>query len=260
MTLTKRSAVAFIAAACLFAWGCSRQPDAAKEAAAERAAVEPPPAEPPKEPEPAKPEPAKVEPPKPEPPKAKPEPPKPARNLRNPSALRDKAPEEFTARFDTSKGAFAIKVHRAWAPIGADRFYNLVKNGFYDENRFFRIVPNFIVQFGLPADPQVARLWQNARIQDDPVTQSNRTGYVTFATAGPGTRTTQLFINLKDNAFLDGQGFSPFGEVSEGMSVVQSLFSGYGERPDQGMISMQGNAYLQAQFPNLDYVKTVTIE
>jgi peptidyl-prolyl cis-trans isomerase A (cyclophilin A) len=153
-----------------------------------------------------------------------------------------------------------LEVTRSWAPIGADRFYNLVKNGFFDEIRFFRIVPNFVVQFGLHADPAVARVWQNATIKDDPVTQTNRRGSITFATAGAGTRTTQLFINLKSNPGLDGQGFSPFGQVTEGMAVVNGLYSGYGERPDQGQIGARGNAYLKAEFPKLDYIKSTTIQ
>lgn len=180
-------------------------------------------------------------------------------NLLDPSTLSQRAPDTFRVKFETTNGDFVVQVNRGWAPRGADRFYNLVKAGFYNDNGFFRIVPNFIVQFGLPADGGVARVWQNAQIKDDPVTQTNKRGYLTFATAGPNTRTTQLFINLKDNAFLDGQGFAPFAEVVEGMSVVESLFSGYGETPDQGMITYQGNAYLKRNFPKLDFIKTATV-
>ena len=162
--------------------------------------------------------------------------------------------------FDTTKGNIKIQVNRSWAPRGADRFYNLVKNGYYDSCRFFRIVPNFVVQFGMHGDPKVGALWQRAQIQDDPVTKTNRKGALTFATAGPGTRTTQIFINLKANTFLDSQGFAPFGEVVEGMEIVESLYAGYGESPDQGMILQRGNNYLASSFPNLDYIKKATIE
>jgi peptidyl-prolyl cis-trans isomerase A (cyclophilin A) len=150
-------------------------------------------------------------------------------------------------------------VTRSWAPIGADRFYNLVKHGFYNNAAFFRIVPGFIVQFGLSGDPAVNRAWKNANIKDDAVTQSNRPGTLTFATAGPNTRTTQLFINLGNNAGLDGQGFAAFGQVSSGMDVVQKLYSGYGERPDQGSITSEGKAYLDKNFPNIDRIETATI-
>jgi peptidyl-prolyl cis-trans isomerase A (cyclophilin A) len=181
--------------------------------------------------------------------------------LKNPAALKEEAPATYKAAFDTSVGKFVITVHRAWAPIGADRFYNLVKNGFYDETRFFRVVPNFMVQFGIHGDPAIASGWQNANIKDDPSgKQSNKKGYVTFATRGKDTRTTQVFINFKDNGFLDSQGFSPFGEVTSGMDVVEKISAQYGEKPNQGAIQSQGNAYLKAQFPKLDYVKKATIE
>jgi peptidyl-prolyl cis-trans isomerase A (cyclophilin A) len=162
--------------------------------------------------------------------------------------------------FETTKGNVKIQVNRSWAPKGADRFYNLVKNGFFDGCRFFRIVPNFIVQFGLGGDPAVNARWEDARITDDPVTKTNRKGALTFATAGPNTRTTQLFINLKANAALDEQGFAPFGQVVEGMELIEGLYSGYGEAPDQGMIRTQGNAYLTKRFPNLDYIKNATVQ
>jgi peptidyl-prolyl cis-trans isomerase A (cyclophilin A) len=181
-------------------------------------------------------------------------------NLANPAALTEQAPAVYKAKFDTSKGAFVVEVHRDWAPTGADRFYNLVKNGFFDNTRFFRVVPNFMVQFGINGDPKVQAPWRDARIKDDKPTQTNKRGTITFATSGPNSRTTQVFINFKDNAFLDGQGFAPFGQVATGMNVVDQLHAGYGESPNQGNIQMQGNAYLTSSFPNLDYVKKATIE
>ena len=179
--------------------------------------------------------------------------------LLKPANLNEKAPDTFDVEFTTTKGNFTVRVTRAWAPLGADRFYNLVKNGFFDDAAFFRIVPNFIVQFGLSADPGVNRVWRSANIKDDPVTQSNKPGYLTFATAGPNTRTTQLFINFGNNTFLDRQGFSPFGQVTQGMDVVANLYSGYGEQPDQGAITSQGKAYLEKSFPKLDNIKTTRI-
>jgi len=183
----------------------------------------------------------------------------------NPTNLKEKAPDTFKTSFDVAKGdgkpggTFVIEVHRAWAPNGADRFYNLVKSGFYDDCRFFRVVPNFMVQFGIHGDPAVAANWRGARIQDDPVKQGNKRAYVSFATAGPNTRTTQMFINFKDNSFLDSQGFSAFGQVVSGMDVVDKIYSGDGERPDQGQIQANGNTYLTKSFPKLDYIKKATI-
>jgi peptidyl-prolyl cis-trans isomerase A (cyclophilin A) len=189
-----------------------------------------------------------------------------AKNLGDPSAFTEKAPATFKARFDTTKGPFVITVHRDWAPKGADRFYNLVKAGFYDNVRFFRVIDGFMAQIGMNGNPEVQAAWDRARLTDDPVKESNKRGYVTFATAGPNTRTTQFFINFRDNAGLDRQGFAPFGEVTSGMDVVDQLYSGYGEGaprgrgPDQGRIRMEGNAYLTKSFPKLDYVKKATIE
>jgi peptidyl-prolyl cis-trans isomerase A (cyclophilin A) len=185
--------------------------------------------------------------------------------LLNPSSLTEHAPPVFKAKFDTSKGSFVIEVHRDWAPLGADRFYNLVKSGFFTNARFFRVVTGFMVQFGINADPHVSAQWREAHINDDPVRQSNRRGYITFATAGPNTRTTQMFINFADNTALDGQGFSPFGRVISGMTVVDALYAEYGEGaprgngPDQSVIQDQGNAYLAGQFPKLDYIKKASI-
>ncbi len=189
-----------------------------------------------------------------------------AGNLSDPAALNEEAPAVYKAKFDTSKGSFVVEVHRDWAPRGADRFYNLVKNGFYDNARFFRVIDGFMVQFGINGDPNIAGVWRDANINDDPVKQSNGRGTITFATAGPNTRTTQVFVNFGDNAGLDGQGFSPFGKVVSGMEVVDSLYDGYGEGapngngPDQGRIQQQGNAYLEKGFPKLDFIKTATIE
>jgi len=153
-----------------------------------------------------------------------------------------------------------ITVHRDWAPLGADRFYNLVKNGFFDDARFFRVIPDFMVQFGMNADPAVTSAWRSTTLADDPVKQSNKKGYVTFANTGtPNSRGTQVFINYKDNAFLDAQRFAPFGEVTTGMNVAEKINAEYGERPDQGSITTQGNAYLMKSFPKLDYIKTATI-
>ena len=186
-------------------------------------------------------------------------------NLGNPAALTEQAPATYKARFDTSKGVFVIDVRREWAPLGADRFYNLVKNGFYDDNRFFRVISGFMVQFGINGNPQVSTPWRNAQIKDDPVKQSNKRGYITFATAGPNSRTTQVFINFGDNDRLDSLGFAPFGQVSTGMNVVDQLYSEYGEGaprgrgPDQGRIQGEGNAYLTKEFPNMDFVRKATI-
>jgi peptidyl-prolyl cis-trans isomerase A (cyclophilin A) len=182
-------------------------------------------------------------------------------SLKNPASFTEQAPASYKAAFDTTAGKFVITVHRAWAPNGADRFYNLVKNGFFDEARFFRVVPNFMVQFGINGDPAVASAWMPARLKDDPSTgHSNKKGLVTFATSGPNSRTTQVFINFKDNGFLDSQGFTPFGEVTSGMDAVEKITDQYGEKPNQGAIQSQGNTYLKAQFPKLDYVKKATIE
>jgi peptidyl-prolyl cis-trans isomerase A (cyclophilin A) len=179
--------------------------------------------------------------------------------LKDPSALKEQAPATYKANFDTSAGKFVVDVHRDWAPKGADRFYNLVKNGFFDECRFFRVVPNFMVQFGINGEPDIQKSWANANIADDPVKQSNKKGYMTFATRGKDTRTSQVFINFKDNAFLDAQGFAPFGEVSSGMDVVEKINAEYGEKPNQGSIQANGNTYLKASFPKLDYIKKATI-
>ena len=189
-----------------------------------------------------------------------------AGNVGDPSSLKEKAPVAYKAKFDTSKGTFVIEVHRAWAPNGADRFYNLVKSGYYNDVRFFRVIKGFMVQFGISGNPDLNAVWREARIPDDDVNESNQRGYVSFATGGPNTRTTQVFINFGNNNGLDGQGFSPFGQVVSGMNVVDALYSGYGEGaprgngPEQGRLQGRGNAYLNADFPKLDYIKKATIE
>jgi peptidyl-prolyl cis-trans isomerase A (cyclophilin A) len=182
-----------------------------------------------------------------------------AADLLKPSTMRAKAPETYKVKFTTTKGDVLIQVNRAWAPLGADRFYNLVKNGFYKDAAFFRVIPRFVAQFGIPARPDVAAAWAHAYITDDRVIQSNKRGTLTFATAGPNTRTTQIFINYSDNAALDTQGFAPFGQVIEGMDVVDKFYSGYGESPDQGRITAFGKAYLDRNFPNLDRIISATI-
>jgi peptidyl-prolyl cis-trans isomerase A (cyclophilin A) len=188
--------------------------------------------------------------------------------LMNPAQLNEKAPDKFQVKFDTSKGEFIIEVTRAWSPNGADRFYSLVKNGFYDNCGFYRVVKNFMVQFGMNGNPKVANALMRASIQDDPVKQSNQRGYITYAkSSAPNSRTTQLFINFRDNSSsLDPLGFAPFGKVIEGMNVVDSIYAGYGDMPSQGgtgpdpnQIFAQGNAYLEKNFPKLDYIKTATI-
>lgn len=175
------------------------------------------------------------------------------------------APDSFKAKFETSAGDFVIAVHRKWAPRGADRFYNLTRSGYYDDVRFFRVISGFMVQFGIHGDPAVSAAWREQRIPDDPVARTNLRGYVSYATAGPGTRTTQVFINFGSNDALDAQGFAPFGQVVEGMDVVDKLYAGYGEGaprgrgPDQGRIQAEGNSYLKSAFPRMDYVKRASI-
>jgi peptidyl-prolyl cis-trans isomerase A (cyclophilin A) len=205
---------------------------------------------------PAKPAAQKPPPPKPAP--AKPAAATPSAALRTPSKLKEVAPATYNVQFDTSVGTFVVQVTRAWAPKGADRFYNLVKNGYYDNSRFFRVIPNFMVQFGINGDPKIQSAWREANITDDPVTQSNTRGFITFATAGRNSRTTQVFINYRDNSRLDGDGFAPFGQVISGMEVVDKINAEYREQPLQELIQSQGNAYLN-KFPKLDYIKKASI-
>jgi peptidyl-prolyl cis-trans isomerase A (cyclophilin A) len=187
--------------------------------------------------------------------------------LKNPAALKETAPATYKVKFDTSAGPFVVEVHRDWAPHGADRFYNLVQSGFYDDTRFFRVVSGFMVQFGIHGDPSVSAVWRGARIPPDQVKQSNKRGYITYAMGGsPDTRTTQVFINFADNGSLDRMGFAPFGQVVSGMETVDKIYAEYGEGaprgrgPEQGRIQMEGNAYLTKEFPKMDYIKTATIE
>jgi peptidyl-prolyl cis-trans isomerase A (cyclophilin A) len=183
----------------------------------------------------------------------------------DPAKLTATAPDTFKAQFNTTKGKFTIEVTRSLSPNGADRFYNLVRSGYFTDIAFFRVVSGFMCQFGIHGDPAVSAKWREATIPDDPVKGSNTRGTITFATAGPNTRTTQLFINFGDNAGLDGQGFSPFGKVTEGMDVVDKIDGEYGDGPpggngpNQGLIQEEGNTYLKKDFPNLDYIKSATI-
>jgi len=184
------------------------------------------------------------------------------KELQSPKKLNEKAPDTYKVKFDTTRGQFTISVTRAWAPLGADRFYNLVKHHFYDNAAFFRVVPQFVVQFGISENPQVSAAWKHTEIKDDPVTQSNKRGAITFATAGPDTRTTQVFISLKDNGRLDGMGFAPFGTVDgNGMNVVEMMYEGYGDSagPDQDQLEKQGDPYLRKGWPKLDYIKSATL-
>lgn len=197
--------------------------------------------------------------------KAEAPPPAPAADIADPAKLTEKAPESFKVQFDTTQGKFTVEVTRSLSPNGADRFYNLVRAGYFKDIAFFRVIPGFMCQFGIHGDPDVSAKWRQAAIPDDPVKGSNTRGTITFATAGPNTRTTQFFVNFGDNTRLDGMGFSPFGKVSEGMDVVDKINGEYGEGaprgrgPDQGRVQGEGNAYLKKDFPNLDYIKTATV-
>src|SRR5271154_4538861 len=169
-------------------------------------------------------------------------------------------PAQYRVKLDTTKGPIVIEVKREWAPVGADRFYELVKSGFYDEARFFTVAPGFVIQWGIARDPMLNSQWKDKVIPDDPVKDSNLAGYVSFSSRGPNTRTTQVFINLANNMQLDQSGFAAFGHVVEGLDAVARIYSGYGEQPAQPMIESQGNIYLVQNFPKLDYIKTARIE
>jgi peptidyl-prolyl cis-trans isomerase A (cyclophilin A) len=175
----------------------------------------------------------------------------------------ERAPETFRARFETSQGAFVIEAHREWAPLAADRFYTLVKSGFYDGTRFFRVLDGFMAQFGINGSPEVQAAWSDASLQDEPTKQSNLRGYVTFTRESrPNSRYTQIFISYRDNSYLDAQGFAPFGQVVAGMEIVDKLYSGYGRAnvPDQRRIAREGNDYLTKEYPRLDYVTKAALE
>src|SRR5580698_214535 len=182
--------------------------------------------------------------------------------LLHPENLKAKAPDSFQVKFATTHGDFVVTVHRDWSPLCADRFYNLVRSRYFTNVAFFRNVPNFILQFGMAPDPNVGAVWQNATIKDDPAKSGvhNTKGTLVFATAGPNTRSNQFFVNTNDNTrSLDSQGFTPFGEVTDGMDIVLGLYAAYGERPDQGRILNEGKSYLDKNFPKLDSIKAVTI-
>lgn len=182
----------------------------------------------------------------------------PAKTTETPAPAKPAAESTYKVQFETSKGPFVVEVHREWAPLGAARFEELVKDKFYDGARFFRVVPNFIIQFGIAGDPKMTKKW-NKPFKDDTPLRTNSYKSLAFATAGPETRTAQVFINLRSNQVLDKQGFAPFAVVIDGMDVVEKLYSGYGEQPDQQKIERQGNAYLNGSFPKLDYIKTARI-
>jgi len=189
-----------------------------------------------------------------------------AGSRQNDVARAERAPDSYHVRFETSKGNFTLEVTRSAAPLGADRFYTLCKSHFYNGARFFRVIPGFVVQFGINGDPAVSKRWRDSKIPDDPVRESNRRGAIAFATDGPNTRTTQVFINLANTPRLDSKGFAPFGRVIEGMDVVDSFYSAYGEGPPlgggpaQSRIEAEGNAYLESAFPKLDYIRTTTLQ
>ena len=182
------------------------------------------------------------------------------------AAMKRAAPDSFDVAFETGKGQFVVRAYRAWAPIGVDRFHYLISNGYYDRVKFFRNIQDFMVQFGIHGDPDVNTAWRDLTIADDPVRQSNTEGMVTYATGGPNTRTTQLFINKGNNANLDGMGFAPIGRVVSGMDVVMKLHEGYGEGaprgvgPEQGRLNREGNRYLNTYFPQLDSIVSARIK
>ena len=180
----------------------------------------------------------------------------------DPAQAKEKAPETFRAKFETTKGDIVFECTREWAPNGVDRFYNLVKIGFFDDVAFFRVVKSFVAQWGIHGDPKVSAVWSDANLPPDPVKQSNKRGMLTYAMAGrPDTRSTQLFVNFKDNTNLDAMGFAPICKVAEGMDIADKLYGTYGESitDKQGLIQSQGNDYLRSKWPELDYIKTATI-
>ena len=170
-----------------------------------------------------------------------------------------RSPAHYAVRLDTTKGAVLIDVTRAWAPLGADRFYDLVRRGAYDDNAFFRAVSGFMVQVGIPGDPRVSAAWRSKYVPDDPPVEHNTRGSVTFATSGVNQRVNQFFVNLVDNSRLDPMGFAPIGRVRD-MATIDALYTGYGETPAQARIQREGNAYLHVEYPLLDYIRTARIE
>src|SRR5262245_61807592 len=246
---------AILAAAALLA-GCKSKEPASETKPVETAKTETPaPTAAPAETKPAASEAAPA-------PETKPASPVKPGNLLKPSTLQEKAPDKYEVKFKTTRGDFTVQVTRAWSPLGADRFYNLVKAHFYDNTAFFRVVSGFVVQFGIAEKPGVSTAWKHTEFADDPVTQSNKRGALSFATAGPNTRTTQIFINLKDNPRLDGMGFSPFAVVEgSGMNVVEMMYEGYGDNagPDQDQIEKQGTPYLKKGWPKLDYIQSASL-
>lgn len=256
--MRKASWMLIFAAVAMLSFGCKKEEPAAESTPPAQPAATPPPAAAPAEATPSAAQPA---------PAATSEAqvvPKSSydRALLRPAMLGEIAPDSYQAKFSTTRGEFTVTVTRSWAPIGADRFYNLIKHHYYDNASFFRVVPGFVAQFGISAFPPVSAAWQHANLKDDPVTQSNKRGTLTFATAGPNTRTTQIFINLKDNSGLDAQGFSPFGVVDgKGMNVVDMFYDQYGDAagPDQDQTTKQGKPYLDKGWPKLDSIKSASL-
>jgi len=249
-----RRAMLCVSAAVLLLVGCKTKQPEAETKPTETAKVETPP--PAAAPAPAESKPAAAAPSAAAAPAAK------AGNLLKPATLNEKAPEKYEVKFKTTRGDFTLMVKREGSPLAADRFYNLVKAHFYDNTAFFRVVPGFVVQFGISDRPAVSAAWKHTEIPDDPVTQTNKRGTLSFATSGANTRTTQIFINLKDNLRLDGMGFSPFALVEgDGMNVVEMMYEGYGDSagPDQDQIEKQGASYLKKGWPKLDFIVSASL-
>lgn len=279
-SLSVRLGAVALSSAVLLA-GCKKEepapaaeaPAAAPAAEAPKPAEEPKPAEPapaPAAPTPAAPTPADppAAPTPPAAPAAAPAPQDAAQHpaLHDPSKATEKAPDKFTVTFKTTKGDIVIEVKKEWSPLGADRFYNLIKMGYFKDIAFFRVVPGFMAQFGIHGDPTVNSVWKDLGIPDEPVKQSNKKGFLTFAKKGlPNSRSVQFFLNLVDNPNLDGMGFAPFGQIVKGLDVLEKINGEYGEGaprgrgPDQMRIQAQGNTYLKAEFPNLDYIVSAEI-
>ena len=181
------------------------------------------------------------------------------KNERAPEVVAGPAPDSFRVALSTSKGDVVVAIYKAWSPHGADRFYQLVSEGFFDDQRFFRVIPQYIAQFGASADPKKNDRWDDAKIPDDPRTQSNSRGTLSFAAEAPNTRSHQLFFNLKDNPKLDPQNFIPIGRVVDGMAVLDALYDDYGDTPKYRLVATLGNEYLHRMFPRMDYIKTARV-